>query len=200
MVTMPSVARRVATLISGLSLAAILIPATVAAAPPAAQALNPEPPDIYDCSPVGGGTICRAHTIDPYELVPQGIECGAGATAFEVLDSGVADVRATRWYDRDGNLTRRERVLDFDSYLSNSRTGARLAYHQHNTDWDVLAVPGDLSTSTWRGHGALTVNVPGDGAVWKGAGVAVVGPDGTLLHWAGQDKLVLDALCAALGA
>jgi hypothetical protein len=196
---MPRVARGLAALVTGLSLAMVLVPASVVAARPAAQALNPEPPDTYTCTPTGGGTICRAHTVDPYALVPQGIECGTGPTAFEVLDSGVADVRATRWYDRDGNLTRRQRILQFDSYLSNSRTGATLGYHQHNTDWDVLSVPGDLTTSTWHGHGVLTVNVPGHAAVWKGAGVVVVGPDGTILHWAGQDKIVLDALCAALG-
>ena len=190
-------ARRLAAILSGLSLATALTPAVIAA-PPGIPDLNPPPTDVYTCSPTGAGAICRARFAEPYESEPTGITCGSGPSAFEVLDSGVRTIRATRWYDPDGNLTRRERILDFDSFLSNSRTGAALDYHQHNTDWDVLAVPGDPASSTWSGHGSITVNVPGSGAVIKGAGVAKVAPDGTLIHWAGQEKVVVDALCAAL--
>ena len=62
--SLPVVARRVATVLSGLSLVTVLAPAVVLAAPPATHPLNPEPPDFYTCKPVGAGTICRALTSD----------------------------------------------------------------------------------------------------------------------------------------
>jgi hypothetical protein len=198
--SLPFVARRLAGLVSGLSLGIVLAPAVIAASP-TIPTLNPEPPDFYSCEPVGAGAICRAHTVEPYHNEPTGIVCGTGAGTFEILDSGTRDVRATRWYDANGDLTRRERVLDFvGAHLSNPLTGTTLSYHQHNTDWDVLAVPGDLSTATFHGHGVLSVTVPGSGAVLLSAGVAVIAPDGTLLHRGGQETFIVEALCAAFGA
>jgi hypothetical protein len=67
-------------------------------------------------------------------------------------------------------------------------------------DWDVLAVPGDFSSSMSYGHGVFSVTVAGYGVAWKGTGVAVIDPDGALIHRAGQDTLVVEALCAGLGA
>jgi hypothetical protein len=207
--SLPFVARRVAAVVTGLSLATALAPA-VLATPPTTPALNPEPPDFYACAATGGGTICRAHLVEPYELEPTGISCGTGAGAFEVLDSGTRIVDATRFYDGDGNLARRQRIVAFDdAHLTNPLTGATIGYHQHNTDWDVLGVPGDLSTSTWHGHGVLSVTFPGSGSILRGAGVTVVGPDGTLLHRGGLDEpsdyysgdaSVVADLCAALMA
>jgi hypothetical protein len=189
-------------------LAALIIAAPVAARQPAVQPLNPEPPDFYACTAIGGGTICRATTSDPYELVPSGIWCGSGAGAFEVLDSGGHEVRATRYYDADGNLTRRIRVHSFPgAHFTNPRNGATIAYQQRNTDWDVLAVPGDLSTSTFSGHGVISMTVPGRGAVLLEAGIARVAPSGEVELQAGRtdlsdyfagDASVVDDLCAAL--
>jgi hypothetical protein len=207
--TLSFVARRVATLIAGLTLASAFAPAVIAA-PPVVQTLNPVPPDFYTCSPNGGGTICRALTSDPYGPDPTGIFCGSGAGSFEVLDTATRVIRATRYYDADGNLTRRVRTFDFDgAHLSNPLTGAVLAYHQRNIDWNVLAVPGDLSTATTSGHGELSVTAPGYGQVLHGAGVVVIGPDGSLLHQGGRDDLsdyyttgdvsIVADLCAALG-
>ncbi|HEX5827736.1 MAG TPA: hypothetical protein VFY23_09465 [Candidatus Limnocylindrales bacterium] len=80
-------------------------------------------------------------------------------------------------------------------------------YHQHNTDWDVLAVPGDFSSSTRRGHGVLAMTVPGYGRVLLEAGVVKVAPSGEVEHWAGPSDLsdyfegeaaVVASLCAAL--
>jgi hypothetical protein len=191
-------------------IAAFVIAAPVAARQPVAQQLTPQPPDFYACTATGGGTICRATTSDPYELEPTGIWCGTGAGAFEVLDSGGHIVRATRWYDTNGNLTRRERVNDFPgAHLSNPLNGASIYYQQHNTDWDVLAVPGDLSSSTWSGHGVLSMTVPGYGRVILEAGVIKVAPGDNVEHQAGPTDLgdyfsgnasVIDDLCAALAA
>jgi hypothetical protein len=208
--SLPFAVRRVATAISGLALAAVLAPAVVVAAPPTSQALNPEPLPSYTCKPVGAGTICRSLTFEPYGPDPTGIFCGTGEGAFEALDTADLSVSATRYYDTNGNLTRRERIFAFDNaHMTNPITGARVDYQQHNTDWDVLGVPGDLSTSTWHGHGVLSMTVPGMGSVLHGSGVEVVAPDGSLIHQGGRDELadyyatgdtaIIAELCAALG-
>ena len=191
-------------------LAALVIAVPVSARQPVTQPLNPEPPDSYTCSATGGGTICRAETSDPYELEPTGIWCGSGAGAFEVLDSGGHVVRATRWYDTNGNLTRRERVGSFPgAFFSNPLNGVEIAYQQRNTDWDVLSVPGDFSSSTWSGHGVLSMTVPARGTVILETGVVVIGPSGEVEHSGGQstfgayfsgDSSVVADLCAALMA
>jgi hypothetical protein len=171
------------------------------AARPTAQDLNPAPADFYSCHPVGAGTICRAHTVDPYENEPTGILCGDGVSAVEILDSGIRDVDATRWYDSDGNLTRRLRLFLFrDAYLSNPATGGVLPYTQLNMDNEDLGVPGDLGSVTLMGHGHLSITAPGFGPVLIGAGRTVIGPEGDVLAESGVSRLDADALCAALGS
>ena len=181
-------------LVGGLLALATVSP--VAAAPPSAQDLNPPPTDIYTCDPVGSGTICRAHTVDPYENEATGIFCGA----VEILDSGIRDIRATRWYDGDGNLTRRFRTFLFrDAYLSNPATGWTLPYSQHNADTDELGVPGDFASATLSSSGHLSITAPGFGPAWVDAGHVVVSPEGDVLARSGVSLLDVDAVCAALG-
>jgi hypothetical protein len=206
------VARRVASALAGLSLATALAPAVIAAPPPS-PTLNPEPPDIYTCQDNGGGsTICRAHTSQDYGPDPTGIFCGSGAGAFEVLDSATRVIDATRYYDRDGNIVRRRRVVDFiNPHYSNPLTGALVPYTQRNPDWETFTVPGDLSSAIYYAHGMLQFTVPGMGTVLHESGTAVFVGDlgGELLHsggpmelsdyYAGDTSLVAD-LCKALGA
>jgi hypothetical protein len=162
--------------------------------------LNPVPPDFYTCRATSDGAICRAHTVDPYSGEATGIWCGWGAEAVEILDNGIRDIEATRWYDGDGNLTFRIRTFLFrDAYLSNPATGRTLGYAQHNTDMDELAVPGDFSSSTVTGHGAVSITAPGFGSVLLNAGRTIVGPDGTIQAVSGPDRAHLDELCTALG-
>lgn len=193
---------------------AAILAAFAIAAPAAAResvdpaTLNPPAPDVYTCRATGDGTICVATNSNPYELEPTGIWCDSEAGAFEVLDSGGHDIRATRWYDGDGNLVRRKVVHSFPgTQYANPLNGTSIDYHQHNTDWDVLAVPGDLSSSTWSGHGVLSMTVPGYGLVIHEAGVVTVGPDGELEHRGGPSDLsdyyegdasAVEGLCAAL--
>src|SRR4249920_3387519 len=113
-------------------------PATLAAAQDPG-ALNPVPPDFYTCRATGGGAICRAHTVDPYSGEATCIVCGPDGSTVELLDNGIRDVEATRWYDGNGDLIRRVRMALFrDSYWSNPATGRMLDYQQHNTDIDEL--------------------------------------------------------------
>src|SRR5262245_51840516 len=178
------------------------------AAPPSSPDLNPPAPDIYTCNPDGSGTICRAHTVDPYENEPTGIFCGSGANVVEIVDSGIRDVRATRWYDTDGNLVRRLRTFLFrDAHLTNPATGQVLPYSQLNNDNDALAVPGDFGSSTLTSSGHMSMTAPGFGRVVLDAGHLVVAPDGEVVarhgptdfadYFAGTNTL--DDLCAFLG-
>jgi hypothetical protein len=171
------------------------------AAPSAAEALTPPPPDIYTCSPVGGGTICRAHTVEPYEGESTGIMCGSGSSAVEILDNGIRDVHATRWYDGDGNLTRRFRAFLFrDAYLSNPATRRTLPYSQKNNDTDELAVPGDFASASLSSSGHLSITAPGLGTVWVDTGHIEVSSEGDVLARSGVTRLDADAVCAALGS
>jgi len=178
------------------------------AAAPTMGSLNPEVPDTYTCTPLGGGAICRAHIVEPYADVPTGIVCGDGPSAVELLDTGAQVVDATRWYDPDGNLTRRLRMNKFDgAYLSNPATGRTVGYSQHNADDELLAVPGDVGSATVSSSGHLSIRVPGYGSVTE-SGHIVVEPDGTVDMQAGPSELsdyfgsstaAGDDLCAVLG-
>lgn len=192
-------ARAFAFVTVGAMLAITTAPATLAAAIDPGT-LNPVPPDFYTCRATGDGAICRAHTVSPYSGEATGIFCGSGASTVELLDNGIRDVEATRWYDGNLNLTERVRMTLFrDAFLSNPATGLTLGYAQHNTDMDELAVPGDFASSTFTGHGVLSITAPGFGSVLLSAGRIIVGPDGTIEAISGPGRAHLDDLCATLG-
>jgi hypothetical protein len=171
--------------------------------------LNPVPPDIYSCRATASGAICSAHTVEPYEFEATGIFCGSDSAPVEMLDSGIRDVMATRWYDANLDLVRRQREFLFrDAYLTNPATGRTLSYSQHNTDNDVLDVPGDLGSATTFSHGHLTMTAPGFGTVLIEGGQGIFAPDGTVEFRGGPFELsryydgeldLVDDLCAALG-
>lgn len=137
-----------------LALAAALVMAALSAGAasagqPTTQTLNPPAPPDYSCSSNGGGTICRAANLDvPYGPSDNDIWCGSGPTAFDTFDQGFVSERKTRWYDVNGNLTKREIKEGWDSYWSNPLSGKTVPYTQHDVQTDVLAVPGDLASST----------------------------------------------------
>ncbi len=181
----------------------------VAAGQPVSGVLNPPPPSFYTCMAIGDGTICRASTSDTYADEATGIMCGSGASQFEVIDSGTRNVEATRYYDRNGNLTLRARTFSFrGAHVSNPLTGASIYYKQRNVDRDELAVPGDFDSATTYGHGVVAMTVPGFGAVLLEAGRVVIGPSGNVEsqsgrsdvadYFAGQTEIVAN-LCAVLG-
>ena len=193
MFSMSFVARRVATAIAGLSLVTVLAPAVVAAAPPVTPVLNPVPPDFFTCSSSGGGWTCEAHLVVPYENEPTGIMCGSGAGQFEVLDTGTQNIRATRWYDADGNLFLKHAIYDFPgAHLVNPVTGRTLPYRQHNDNWGVLSVPGDPGSEVITFGGWMIVKAPHMGVV-----LDIPTLDEYLAT--GDPSLVAD-LCKALGA
>jgi hypothetical protein len=177
---------------------------------PVTQTLTPPPPPFEICKAIGTGTICQGAATLSYGPVDTGIVCGNGSSAFDIFDAGTFDRHAARYYDQDGNLTRRVKHDQYTSaQFSNPLTGAAVPYTQSNTTTDVLAVPGDLGSITETSVGENNYTVPHLGAVFLNAGRSVTSPDGSLDFEAGPqgflayfvngDASVLQPLCAALG-
>ena len=181
-----------------------------AAGQPVTQALTPPPPSFETCMTVGNGFICEGARTQSYGPVDTGIACGSGASAFDFFDQATFNQHAIRYYDQNGNLTRRVIHEDYTfGEVSNPRTGAAVPYTQHVTFTDVLAVPGDLASATETTTGEFNFTVPHMGAVLLNAGKTVVGADGTLEFSAGPQGFIdyfngntaaLAELCTALGA
>jgi hypothetical protein len=178
------------------------------AAPPALQDLNPPPPDGYTCKVVGGGTICTGSF--PEDVYEPAVECGSGADAFLTYDHSHLDRQATRWYDRDGNLTRRVFHDQWiDAQWENPLSGRFVPYHQNDTITDELLVPGDLSSAreTTVGNNVM-IDPLTHRKVLQATGRTVIGADGSLEFRSGKqpfldsfidgDMSVFDDLCAAL--
>ena len=202
---------KVALLALGLGLLGALafaVPAVAGQSPPGT--LNPPPPAFEICKATGQQTICRGTHQDIETPVDTGLVCGNGPTAFDIIDQGIVDQTATRYYDADGNLTRRVRHDTWlASFWSNPATGDTVPYTQRDTITDVLAVPGDLgsATRTQVGENIYTDPVTHQ-KVLTSTGRVVFAPDGSLEFSAGQqpfiahdvfgDSSVLDAVCRAL--
>jgi hypothetical protein len=177
--------------------------AATAAPAAAGTSLNPPPPSWETCKATGSGTICHGtmsfeHFAEFDGTCPQG---------FSILENAHKNETATRYYDRDGNLTRR--VLH-DIYpvgnplnvLYNSQTGTSVPYRTDVTETDNLAVPGDFSSAMTRITGNLyTVTLPGGGLLVHDVGNFTFAPDGSILEDHGPKMLFsgqTDKLCAAL--
>jgi hypothetical protein len=198
----------IALAVSAIGVLALAPAAT--ADPPSPQTLNPPPPDIYTCTALGAGTLCRAtsHTEKNSEPQPE-LVCGSGADAFVIHDNGQVDERFTRRYDKDGYLT--ERVIHeywSETFWSNPLTGKTVPYHQVDTITTTLTVPGDFASAveTTVGTNVMTDPVTHK-KVLRSTGRQVYGPDG-LISESGQqpfveafefgDLSVFDDVCAAL--
>jgi hypothetical protein len=174
--------------------------------------LNPPPPAEFNpvCKAVGDGTICDVTFIEPPVTdEPSGIQCGSGADASELLASGTRSVDGKRYYDDDGNLTRRHfHDLIVGSY-TNPLTGASAPFRQHDTIMHDLAVAGDITTGTEAVTVEIRVSTPRGGTVLIDAGRTVgAAVEGTPFFEAGQhpfdayfifgDTSALQPICDAL--
>ena len=199
-------------LIVGAISAFALVPA-VQAAQPVTDVLTPPPPSYLTCKAVGQGTICDGSRqfVKESEEQPE-LVCGSGADAFTIYDQGEIHQHATRWYNADGNLTRRiifERWVP--AWWSNPLTGATVPYTQSNKITSELAVPGDFGSATETTVGENIYTDPETGKkVLTSVGRTVFGADGSLEFQSGQqpfvdafvdgDMSVFDAVCAALAS
>jgi hypothetical protein len=173
--------------------------------PPVAETLTPAPLPWLTCMPVGGGTICEGTISVSYGPEDSGFTCGAGPSAFVILDTATRLVRVKWTYDEQGLLV--QRLIHF-RYLSarvtNSLTGAELPYTQTQLRIDDLAVPGDLGSATTTYTGELIFGSPGGAPVSVAAGKVVLDPTGEITFVGGTSGLAdlysgdASALCAAL--
>lgn len=191
-------------------LLALVASAFVAAHSAKAQSLNPPPPSFETCKAVGNGTICQgARTVtDP--LADAGFACTTGGSTFEVFNADQFDQHATRFYDQNGNLTRRS-IYDNYSFgqFSNPQAGTVVPYTQVGTEKDTLAVPGDLSSATAQFTGE-SIFKPAQGApvalqvgrIVSNLDQTVIyfeaGPDAFTDYFVEGDTSALAALCTAL--
>lgn len=186
-----------------------LAPGAVAA-PPAAEDLNPPPPDFLTCKALGAGTLCTGSFQEVKVAEPQPeLVCGSGAEAFIIHDNATLNARVIRWYNADGDLTRRviqERWKP--AYFSNPLSGKTVPYTQTNKITTVLTVPGDIDSAieTIVGENVYTDPVT-HRKVLRSSGRSVFGPEGELSRSGQQpfleafvdgDMSVFDDLCAAL--
>lgn len=190
---------------------ALALASAAPAAPPTPEDLNPPPPDFLTCKALGAGTICTGSFQEVKVAEPQPeLVCGSGPGAFIIHDNATLNARATRWYNADGDLTKRLiRERWKPAFWSNPLSGKTVPYTQTGNITTVLAVPGDFdsATETTVGENIYTDPVT-HRKVLRTAGRVVFGADGTLEFRAGQqpfldafidgDMSVFDAVCAAL--
>ena len=202
---------RFATLaIAACALGALALAPGALAAPLAPEDLNPPPPDYLTCKALGAGTICSGRFEEIKVAEPQdGLVCGSGANAFVIHDNAHLFARATRWYNADGNLTRRVIHESWKSaFWSNPESGKIVPYTQTDKITDVLAVPGDFdsATETLVGSNIYTDPVT-HRKVLRNTGRNVFGADGLEFRAGHQpfidafvdgDMSVFDGVCAAL--
>jgi hypothetical protein len=189
--------------------ALVLVPAALAGQP-VTQPLTPPPPSFYTCMAVGSGTICHGAISESSGPEQTGLICGSGASAFNAWQTASLDERAARYYDRDGNLTKRVLRDDLAGEFINPITGATVPWTQHEIHTTVLAAPGDFSSATETIVGQFVITVPHLGAVALEAGRVIqdangnnefrAGPQDFLDYYANGDTSAVQELCGALGA
>jgi hypothetical protein len=186
----------------------VLVPAALAGQP-VTQTLTPPPPSFYTCMAVGSGTICHGTISGSSGPEETGLVCGSG-TAFNAWQTANVDERAARYYNSDGNLTRRVLRDDVNGQFINPTTGTVVPWTQHEIHTTVLAVPGDFSSATETIVGQFVITVPHLGAVALEAGRVIqdangnnefrAGPQDFLDYYANGDTSAVEELCGALGA
>ena len=171
--------------------------------------LNPAPPDFFNatCESGAGGVVCDlAFSDEPVVDEPSGIMCDG----TELVFSQARSVVGKRYYDSNGDLTRRHFREYMSGTFTNPDTSKSAPWVQHDTVLHNLTVPGDLGTGTVKYSGLMTrVWLPGGGTVLVDSGVTLVdaGTD-EILHtsanhpfndyFVGGDATSLAPLCAAL--
>jgi hypothetical protein len=195
--------------VAGVVGALALVPSALAGQP-VTQTLTPSPPSFYTCMAVGSGTICHGTITGSSGPEETGLVCGSGAGAFHAWETSSLVERAARYYDRDGNLTKRVLRDDSAGEFFNPITGATVPWKQYEIHTSVLAVPGDLDSRTVTIVGEFVITVPHLGAVALEAGRVIEEIDGTDAFRAGPqdftdyysngDTSAVEKLCGALGA
>ena len=196
--------------VAAAAIAALALAPGAIAGPPQAEDLNPPPPDFLKCKPLGAGTICSGSFQEVKESEPQPeLVCGSGAEAFVIHDNAILNARVTRWYNADGDLTRRAIYERWNpAYFSNPLSGKTVPYTQTDKITTVLTVPGDFDSAVETTVGENVYTDPETHRkVLRSTGRSVFGAEGELSRSGQQpfleafvdgDMSVFDDICAAL--
>jgi hypothetical protein len=195
----------------GLAIISVVAPQSLSARVSVDPAtLNPPPPPEFNpvCESVGNGTICTVQFSDPPFAGGSGAICGSGASAYEVFQFQNRSVQGHRYYDVNGNLTRRHFQEVDTGTFSNPNTHQAVSFSQRATTLHDLATPGDVTSGTLIITGSIRVYIPHGGSVILETGRTVNAGDGALLRESGQhpftdyfvfgDTAAIQPVCDAL--
>src|SRR5215216_4144570 len=129
--------------------------------------LNPPiPPEFNpECKAVGFGTLCTVDFVETHAPEATDLICGSSPSSFAVVSSDTRTVTGRRYYDENGDLTRRHFRQVLVGTFTNPLTGASLDYAESTTIIHDLSVPGDLSTGTETVTGSVRLSEPQGGTV-----------------------------------
>ena len=196
-------------LISLTATLALLLQAAFAGQPVDPSTLNPPPnPLTTVCEKDGNQTICTLQFSDPPFAGGSGVICGTGPTAYEVFQFQNRSVIGKRYYDQNGNLTRRHFRETLSGTFSNPLTHATVSFDGKDTHLHDLTIPGDVSTGTDVVTGSFHIYPSKGGIVLFEAGRTINTADGTILRESGPhpfidyfilgDTAAVQPLCDAL--
>ena len=172
--------------------------------------LNPPPPPQFNpvCERVGGGTICTVQFSDPPFAGGSGVICGTGANSFEVFQFQNRSVLGHRYYDQNGNLTRRHFHEVDTGTFTNPITHAAVSFSGRGTTLHDLSTPGDITSGTQVLTGSFRVYRPQGGTVIIEAGRTANSGTGDFIRESGPhpfqdyfvfgDTTAVQPLCDAL--
>ena len=173
--------------------------------------LNPPPPPQFNpvCKSVGAGTICTVQFSEAPFAGGSGIICGTGAGTYEVFQTQNRSVEGHRYYDQNGDLTRRLfHEVDTGTY-SNPISHVSVSFSARLTTLHDLSIPGDINSGTQAITGPWRVFLPRGGVVVIEVGRLILSGDGNvvlsesgphpfLAYFALGDTAALQPLCDAL--
>ena len=172
--------------------------------------LNPPPPPQFNpvCERVGSGTICTVQFSDPPFAGGIGIVCGTGANSYEVFQFQNRSVTGKRYYDQNGNLTRRHFNEVDTGTLSNPLNHKAVSFIGRGTTLHDLSTPGDINSGTLVLTGNFRVYRADGGTVTLEAGRTINTGTGDFIRESGPhpfqdyfvfgDTAAVQSLCDAL--
>jgi hypothetical protein len=171
--------------------------------------LNPPPPANFNpvCERVGTQTICEVQFSDPPGAGSSDVTCGSGANSFEPFVYNTRSVKGKRYYDQNGNLTRRHFREYFDGTFVNLINHKAVAFSGSDTHKHDLAVPGDVNTGSdavtgsvriFLGEGRGTLAIDTGRLVDSSQGLVAESGQHPFFDYFGGDTTALQRLCDAL--
>jgi hypothetical protein len=171
--------------------------------------LNPPIPPEFNpvCKSVGAGTICTVQ-FTQVSAGGSGVICPTAGGTYEVLQTQTRSVEGHRYYDQNGDLTRRLFHEVDTGTFSNPIAHVSVSFSLRGTTLHDLSVPGDINSGTLVMTGSNRVFLPRGGVVVFEAGRIISSGDGTFLSESGPHPFVdyfelgdtagLQPLCDAL--